>query len=348
MKRIHLIASLLFLVVISACSKEANESKTERGYLDSAYFSKTYRISMDSLQAQKALEESDLKVLQRFMRDFRDSIYGHPTYSELLANAKTLLEKEKTGLSMTVTEMSVRKVQKMDEIRFVLSFENTLGLDLSRFSGDIIWKGENGEKVCTSPAFTIMGPLKANEKIEGMRLEYAFDKPTGNQLNDPRQSAFRDTLLLMEKIGKTNDLSKFEFRLADVVLSNGLSLKQYYCRSPKDQEVLPEAENEKGKVIQMVDWAKKNELWIQKLQRTDAEYKLSIMPILTDKTEFGHGKFFVFDRCEKVKAFFNIQKQIPGSHIRTMMPRMAGRAMVLNERVEFWNWPMEIRIFARK
>ena len=347
MKSIRLLTSLLVLMMLAACgAQQESDEKVDRGYLDSAYVSGTYRKAMDSLQANEALPQKDLKTLQRFMRDHRDSIFGHPTYGEILANAKSYKEMLSSGIGLTVQSMSVRKVQKANEVRFVLGFENLLGQPIQRFSGDVLWKNEEGEPLCKSPAFTIVGPLEQGGKVQDLKLEYAYDRPMGNEMNDPRKAAFRDTLVMMEKLAKLKNLSLFEFRLSDAVLGNGLSLEQYYMRSPKDQQALPQQEKPK-KVMQVVDWAKKNEQWINWLRRTDAKYKLSVMPVLTEKSEYGHGPFLIFDRCAKVKAFFNVQKIIPGSHLKIMIPRMRGRRLVLNERVEFWNWPMEIRIFER-
>lgn len=347
MKNIQILFSLLALLLLASCGgPQEVADNSHRGYLDSAYVSSTYRKAMDSLQVNNGLAQEDLKTLQRFMRDHRDSIYGHPTYGEILANSKALKEMHRSGIKLNVTSLSVRKVQKSNEIRFVLAFENLIGQRIQRFSGDILWKNEKGEPLCKSPSFTVLGPMEQGGKVADLKLEYAYDKPMGNEMNDPRKAAFRDTLVMMEQIAKLEDLSLFEFRLADAVLGNGLSLEQYYMRSVKDQQALPQQEVPK-KIIQVVDWAKQNGKWIEWLRRTDAKYKLSIMPVLTEKSEYGHGPYLIFDRCEKVKAFFNVQKIIPGSHIKTMVTRMGGRRLVLNERVEFWNWPMEIRIFER-
>jgi hypothetical protein len=280
------------------------------------------------------------------MRDFRDSVQGHPTYGQLLENAKALKAIKKDGIGMTVKSLNMHKEQKMVEIRFVLSFENKSNLKLDRFSGTLVWKNAQGESIVKSPSFTVVGPFAPGEKSGELRLEYAYSKPTGNEMNDPKNAAFRDTLAMMEANYKLKDLSLFEFQFADAQLPGDWALNSYFFRDAAAQAEIAKATSS-DKTIQILDWSRQNDLWIQRLQQKDAEYKLAVMPVLTDKTEMGHGKFFIIDRCEKVKAFFTDQKRIPGSHIKCMWPRIAGMRMVLNKRMEYWNWPMEIRIFER-
>lgn len=342
-----LVLSVLTLIVACGNNKEEASGQEARGWLDSAYFSKTYRQAMDSLQQQEpAIEASDLSSLQSFMRDYRDSIQGHPTYGQLLDNAKSLKTIKKSGIGMTVESMNIRKEQKMVEIRFVLKFENKSNLTLDRFSGSLVWLNANKEPICKSPAFTVMGPFKAGDKSESLKLEYAYSKPTGNEMNDPKNAAFRDTLAMMDASYKLKDLSLFDFQFADAQLPGDWALNSYFFRAPEAQQQIAQAQSA-TKPIQILDWSRQNEVWIQRLQSKDAQYKLAVMPVLTDKTEMGHGKFFIIDRCEKVKAFFTDQKRIPGSHIKCMWPRIPGMRMVFNQRMEYWNWPMEIRIFER-
>jgi hypothetical protein len=176
-----LIIGLMALIALGCNnSPKTTEETTAGGYLDSAYVSERYRFAMDSIQARSGLPDADVKILQRFMRTYRDSVQGHPTYRELLADAKGLNAMRTDAIGLKVESMNLHTVQKLIEARLVLTFENKLDQGLHGFTANVWWLDEKGKHVMATPEFAVAG------KKSGLRLEYTLYKPTGNELSDPR------------------------------------------------------------------------------------------------------------------------------------------------------------------
>ncbi len=346
MKPINFFGMLLLLALLAACQRGPQEAADTGlgGYLDSTYVSKTYRATMDSIHHSSGISEEDFKALQGFMRDYRDSIQGAPTYRSLLASAQGINEM-KDGLSLKVESMNLHHVQKIVEIRLVLAIQNNLDEAISKAWVDIGWLDGKGKKLCNTPAFAVAGPIAPGASIGKLRLEYTMYKPTGNELNDPRQQAARDTLEMLEDIAKGKDLNGFKLRVHDLQLACGLRPAQFWLM-PKEERLklqdLPAVPENKRP--QLLKWVEQNEPLIERLKDHSSALSLAVIPVITERVEASHGKNLLLDRIGKVRDYFIIQKLIPGSNINTAVQ---GKVLLKEEILDYWNWPMEIRIYEK-
>lgn len=341
------LAFFVLATILWSCGgkPETSVAKGAGGYLDTAYVSKSYRAHMDSIQSSSDIEPADFKQLQGYMREFRDSIAGHPTYRELLERAKGLKEMRNAAIGMKVKSMSIHHDQKWVEIRLVLTFVNEMATTLGGFRGEISWLDEAGKKVTATPFFSVRGPIAPGDSIRDLRLEYVMYKPTGNELNDPRNQALRDTLEGVEAVAKKKDLNAFRFKLLDIRLQSGLTPGQYWLKSAEERKRI---DDQGGKMMpepmQLLQWAKEREDWMTKLQAHNSPYNLVISPVLTTQVEASHGKKLILDRVQKVYDFFDREQQI---HKANINQSTTGKRLLLAEYVDFWNWPMDIRIYQK-
>jgi hypothetical protein len=203
----------LSLLLFSACTEIAEEKTQELGgWLDSAYVSKATVLRWTQFTRAQVFPMPISSNCKGYMREFRDSLQGHPTYRELLERSKGLQEMRKGGVKMKMKSMSLHHVQKLIEVRLVMSFTNATATPLAGFRGEVSWLDSTGIKVSAAPSFSVIGPLLPGDSVADLRLEYVIYKPTGNELNDPRNQAARDTLQVIEKIAKKRDLSAFGLR----------------------------------------------------------------------------------------------------------------------------------------
>jgi hypothetical protein len=350
-EKINMKASLYWLLAISllllgACSEKVEEQTQELGgWLDSAYVSKGYRAAMDSIHTSSGISDADFKQLQGYMREFRDSLQGHPTYRDLLERSKGLQEMRKGGVTMKMKSMSLHHVQKLIEVRLVMSFTNATLTPLAGFRGEVSWLDSTGSKVSAAPSFSVIGPLLPGDSIEDLRLEYAIYKPTGNELNDPRNQAARDTLQVIEKIAKKRDLSAFGLKVLDIRLGNGLTPGQYWLLDKEKREKLDKVPTPtEVSRTPLMKWVEVQKPLVTQLESHSSDFALMVSPVITKKVEAGNGPRLIEDRTLKVLDFFNIQKRIPRSN---MNRGFAGMKLVLTEYIDYWNWPMEIRVYRR-
>jgi hypothetical protein len=228
-------------------------------------------------------------------------------------------------------------------VRFVLRFENKLAKAIGKFRANIAWLNEKGESVAKTPSFTVVGPIAAGESIAGLRLEYAMYKATGNELNDPKLQALRDTLEVIEEIYKHKDLKAFRIQVLDLELANGINPAAYWLMPVAEREQLQDKPAVKtSDRTPLLKWADQNEAWIEKLKGYNSPYSLLLSPVLTERVEVSHGKNLILDRVGKVFAFFNGQKQIPRGNIHDATK---GRKLEVSEIIDFWDWPIEVRIY---
>ncbi len=338
--------SIALMCLICACKggKQTSAQEGVGGYLDSNYVSKTYRASMDSIQRSSGITPADFKQLQGFMRDYRDSIAGHPTYRQLLESAQGIKAMQE-GIGLHMESMSFITVQKIVEVRLVMTIDNKMDKALGKLRGNIGWLDEKGKQVASSPSFSVVGPVPSQGSVSHLRLEYVLYKATGNELNDPRQQANRDTLEMLEIIAKRKDLSSFRLNVQDFQLANGLRPQQYWLMPIAERahhEDKPAIKNSDR--MPLLKWADLHELWLQKLATNGSPYSLMLSPVLTERVEASHGKNLILDRVGKVHAFFAGQKHIPSANIND---GTRGKRLVFEEIIDFWDWPMELRIYQQ-
>ena len=190
-----------------------------------------------------------------------------------------------------------------------------------------------------------MGPIAAGAGTAALRLEYALYKPTGNELNDPRNQGVRDTLEQIEQIVKRKDLHAFKFRLHDLTLANGMRPGRFWLlplekrAEHPDLPAVPE-----NKHTPLLKWAEIHADWIEKLGPSNSPYNIMLSPVLTDKVEASHGPMLILDRVKKVEDFFVGQKHVSKANVNDAT---AGKRLLFEEIIDFWNWPMEIRIYEQ-
>lgn len=328
-----------------ACGEEkaADTGAVLGGYLDSAYHSKGYRVAMDSIREGSGISKEDFKSLQGFMRQFRDSIQGHPTYRDLLERAQGLESMRKGGVDLRLKSMGLHHVQKLVEVRLVMGFTNKADKPLGGFRAEVEWLNAEGKPVAVTPAFSVIGPIAPGDSITGLRMEYVQYKPTGNELNDPRNQARRDTLEAIEEIAKSKNLNAFRLRVLDTHLGNGLTPGQYWMREKAEREKLDAQPAVKPEMVNLLKWADKHEDLVAQLGNHASDLTLLVSPVITDRVEASHGKNLILDRIQKVKDFFHVQK---GVNYSKMVSDVGGKRLVRSDYVDYWNWPMEVRVYT--
>lgn len=250
-----------------------------------------------------------------------------------------------SGIGLKVESFSLHTDQKIVEVRIVLGIENKMELALGKLRANIAWLDEGGKIVSHTPSFTVEGPIPAGGALNNLRLEYSIYKATGNELNDPRLQALRDTLEIIEDIAKRKDLTAFKLCLHDFQLANGLSPAAYWLMPVEERSQHPDLPAVKpGDRMPLLKWADKNEATLLKMREHNSAYNLMLSPVITERVEASHGKNLILDRVGKVQTYFTSTQQIPSSNIND---GTAGRKLVMEEIIDFWNWPMEIRVYEQ-
>ena len=170
MNRIVIFSVLVLVSILWSCdgANKQDDAPGVGGYLDSAYVSKTYRATMDSIHASSGISEDEFKQLQGFMRDYRERIQGHPTYRQLLASA-TGLHAMQSGIGLQVESFSLHTDQKIVEVRLVLGIENKMDLALGKLRANVAWLDEEGKIVSHTPSFSVVGPIPAGGRLSAGR-----------------------------------------------------------------------------------------------------------------------------------------------------------------------------------
>jgi hypothetical protein len=96
--------------------------------------------------------------------------------------------------------------------------------------------------------------------------------------------------------------------------------------------------------ISLMKWVDAQKPLVSQLESHSSDFALMVSPVITKRVEAGNGPKLIEDRTLKVLDFFNIQKRIPRSN---MNRGFAGMKLVLAEYVDYWNWPMEIRVYRK-
>jgi len=162
----------------------------------------------------------------------------------------------------------------------------------------------------------------------------------GNELNDPRKEAFRDTLDKMVKVAQKYTAKNFRFDLADIRLESGLSPEEEALGLKPP--VGDEASESKRKNPNIQKWIKDNKEWMDKLNESMSPYFVEVTPVLTDRGEASHGNYLLYDRIRKIRKVLIVQGKVPSRFIHGSRSKDKLRLM---EIVDFWNWPMEVRIY---
>lgn len=341
LKRIVPVTIILFLIGCGGSSGE-KDTMAETHVLKEKFAPATYSSLLDSAKTSGELSEEDHGLVLGFIRDHATIIPKGHTLQSLLDGAKGLDNMLNDEISVQVTKANITTDRKIYGFHLHVEATNQSETAVSSLRGYLQWLSLEGEVLKNSPVFSMRGKLPPEGKLDKALLQTAYYKPTGNELNDPKLKAWRDTLKLMEKSAGNFDSTRFRFQLTDLRLANGLSPERYWLKPPTEREELKTAEAEKVRPASLQSWPKKNKEWVEKLTAGLGEHYLEVTPILTNKGEGTHGEYLLFDRINKVEKFFRTQAKVPSRRIN---PTGMDGKLVHFEEVDFWKWPMELRIY---
>gem|GEM_PF-5345848 len=346
MKLLNCCCALLLLFFLSSCGESAPDEEgkvASTQLLQEEFAPASYASLLDSAQQSGELSSGDHDLVLKFIRDHARSIPAGHTLATLLQGAQGNQFMQQKGLDVAVTKINITSDRKIYGFNLHLAAHNHSEVPVERLRGYIQWLNEAGETVKNSPSFSMRGKLPPNGTLDNVLLQTAYYKPTGNELNDHRQKAWRDTLKTMQSIAGNFDSTRFRFQLTELRLVNGLTAEKYWLQTPEEQEKLRNASPERKRIQGLQGWPKKNPEWMEKLTAGLGTHFLEITPILTNKGELTHGEYLVFDRIQKVERFFIRQAKVPS---RRVNPTGVKGDLVHFEEVDFWKWPMELRIYA--
>lgn len=337
--------SFVLLCGLSACGGggDADDKAAESHVMKEIFAPATYGKFLDSAKTTGEISAEDHSLLLQFIKQNSRVIPAERSLGSLLEGAKGLAAMEAGGVEVRVGKVNITTDRKIYGFHMHLTAFNRSEASIRRVRGAIEWLDKDGNVLKTSPRFSIKGDIAPGDSLGNVLLETAYYKPTGNELNNERQKAWRDTLKMMEKAAGSENPERFRFRQMDVQLSNGLSPQKYWLKSAEERKAVAMEEAEEERPKGLLVWAKKNPEWISKLSAGLGEHYLEVTPILTNKGELTHGEYLMFDRIIKVRNFFVKQQKVPGRRIN---PGGVQGELVHFEEVDFWKWPMELRIYA--
>ncbi|HHG85247.1 MAG TPA: hypothetical protein ENJ82_10925 [Bacteroidetes bacterium] len=343
MKRILFLLPFIVMVLLTACGGGTNDAAKvpDKVFLDSLYRPGTYRGMLDSLKRYENLTADELATFKAFMRKNADYLKGNWTYREIHESAEGFAKLMDAPIGMTVAGLTPRALKKVIEFRFDLNFKNLTAAPIRRFYGQLVWVDGEGKELDRSPRFAVDKNLAPGGEVQNLRLQYAYYRPTGNEMNQAKNERLRRKVDEMKDLAKKFDAKNYRLEVDDVLLENGMSGVEFWRMHP-DSRPKGAAEPE-AKEVALLKWAKRNGDWIKKLRNPVSAWYLETLPVLTSKFEATHGRYLLIDRINKFDGFFIRQMHISSTKIN----EGAKGKLVLNQRIDFWKWPMEIRIYQR-
>lgn len=336
----------LFLFSCGGSPSSESESTANTQLLKEAFAPATYAKLLDSAKTSGEINAADHGLALGFIRAHARSIPAGHTLGTLLKGAQGNQSMHQKGIEVKVTKINVTSDRKVYGFNLHLAAHNHTETAVERLRGYMQWLDGQGNVVKNSPSFSLRGKLPPEGTLDKVLLQTAYYKPTGNELNDHRQKAWRDTLKSMQSIAGNFDpdsSARFRFQLTDLRLANGLTAEKYWLQTPEEQSRLNAEETKRPRIQSLQNWPKKNPEWMEKLNAGLGTHFLEVTPILTNKGELTHGEYLVFDRIQKVERFFIRQAKVPS---RRVNPTGVQGDLVHFEEVDFWKWPMELRIYA--
>ncbi len=346
MKRYVHLCFPLFLLLLTACGggAAAEEASSETNYLGEVFAPATYAAHLDSAASSGEISAADKDLLLGFIRANSRVIPAERSLQSLLEGAQGDQEMEAEALRLRIKKINITTDRKVYGFHMQLVGYNESAATLARVRGVVDWLDADGNLLKTSPRFSVAGPVAPGDSVDGILLQTAYYRPTGNELNLPEKKAWRDTLKMMEKSAGNLKAERFRFRQQDVALANGLSTDRFWLLSAEERAAQATEVAETEKVIGLKPWCRENTEWLDQLRAGLGEHYLEITPILTNKGEGTHGEYLIFDRIRKVKEFFTTYHKVPGRRIN---PGPLGGELAYFTEVDFWGWPMELRIFQQ-
>lgn len=342
MKHLFLIAPLIVLLFGTGCGNASKTEDTGRGLLDSAFVDGSYREKLDAIGQDSRIPSADREAIRNFVRRYRKRIPEGWTFGRILEAANGMKQMRSNGMSMEVLNFSRREELRVHEIFMELKFKNTLDQPIETVYGDILIVDSAGKRMHASPPFIVQGPLEPGAETGLLRLQYGFERPTGNEMNDPKRHALRDTLEMVKQFSKHFDATRMRFRVRDILLAGELSVEDYWLLDEAGRKA---AAKPPLKSVGLLDWGRQNAELVKGMATTDGDYYLSVRPVLTDGYESVHGQFLLFDRRLKVVKHFTQNLDVPGNNID---PTGGGSHLHSRHKVDFWDWPVELWVYQRQ
>jgi hypothetical protein len=336
---ITLFASLLFLQ--SCGGDKAESTNSGPNYLDSLFVDANYRGTLDAIGADTSLAKADRDAIRSFVRRYRKRIPEGWTYGKILESSQGMKKLRTGAIQLDVSNFMRTEVDRIISLFYELKFKNTGDIPIEMVYGHVFLTDSLGGLLHSSPMFAVQGPIAAGAETQLLRLQYAYERPTGNALNDPKRAAIRDTLDRIKFFAKHYKPDQIQFKIKDLLLEGGISVEDYFLLS---DEAKAAAAKPTPKSVGLMDWAKQNDVLVQQLANRDAAKYLSVRPVLTDGYESQHGQYLLFDRRLKVVKFFTQQKDVPG---RNIDPEGGNGTLESRHNVDFWGWPVELWVYAK-
>lgn len=343
LRPVYLFSFLVLLCFGCGGGETATETETSTHVMSEVFAPATYTALIDSAAGSGEISTSDKDLLLGFIRENSRVIPAERSLGSLLEGAKGHQKMNAEGVTVRVGKVNITTDKKIYGFHMHLTAFNQSEASIRRFRGVIDWLDSEGNVLKSSPRFSMRGNMAPGDSLGNVLLETAYYKPTGNELNNDKQKAWRDTLRMMEKSAGTENPDRFRFRLLDLQLSNGLTPQQFWLKSSEQRAEVAQTEEQEERPMGLLNWAKRNTEWMEKLTAGLGEHYLEVTPILTNKGELTHGEYLMFDRIIKVQNFFVRQQKVPRRRIN---PSGMNGELVHFEEVDFWKWPMELRIFA--
>lgn len=336
MKMLRIVCFALSVAGFSSCgsTNEASAPKSSN-YLDSTFVSGQRFAVLESLRVSQTVNEDQFQSLKSFTAKQRKNFPEGATWGKILEYS-TEADDISNSIAVKLSSASQRTDFKVVEFYFKANVYNHSEHPVRSIRGYFEFLDEEGKGVGNTPTFSIEGPIAPGDSVTGLQLQYAHDKPTGNELSDKKLSEFRDQLDQWVQIAKTKDPERFRFVRLDLELEGGLSPAEYALGVTKG------ADQGGEKKLKLYDWADANKEWMDKLKQPLGGASVVVTPVLTTKWEISHGKWLIFDRIAKVEKYFVANQKVPAQNFNPANPE--GR-LVKHEIIDFWNWPMEIRLY---
>ncbi|MEM6272287.1 MAG: hypothetical protein AAF998_22810 [Bacteroidota bacterium] len=343
MKRIVFLFCLtLSVLACPSCGDTQAPETAKPNFLDSLYNPARYRALLDSLQRYEILTPVEMDDFKAYMRENGDFITGEWTYGDIHTNAQGSRQMLDAPIGLTINGLTPRTDRKIVEFRFELDFKNVTAVDLQRFHAVLVTLDTEGKELDRSPRFSVAESLAPEQSSGELRLQYAYYRPTGNEMNQPKNERQRRKVDAMLQQARDFDPDNYRLEVSDVLLANGMTARAYWRLRPEDQAQQASAPV-RSTQIGLLKWADQNPEWIAKLRDPVSKFYLCPTPILTDKYESTHGPYLIFDRIEKFNGFFTGQKKVP----RRKITGSTQGKLLLDEMIDFWGWPTELRIYEQ-
>lgn len=340
MNRISFALAALVAFTLLSCGG-GDKAPAHANYLDTVYAPGSRVAVLESLRVSKSVDEEGFQALKDFTARNNRRIPKTWAWQIVLESAEGYRDMQ-NGLTVKIQSAHQTTDMKVVEFHFMVMVENHLSVPVQGVRGYFEILNSEGEAIGETPVFGLEGPIAAGDSLVGMRLEFAHDKPTGNELSDKKLSDFRNQLDEWVRVVNMQKPDKFRFVKIDALLANGMTEDDYWLADPKDRKQVSVTQMAGSKRPALYGWTDKNIAYFEKMKDPLSGYFMVVTPVLTAHFETSHGKWLIFDRMEKIRKYYIGQKHVPE---KAFNPAEVKGTLKAREVIDFWGWPMEIRIY---